>query len=215
MLLRSRGAIFGTAAVRCSHLFASAAAAWWLTSAVCIADDPPFFAALTDAMHGKGLQIDGPAGPALRSLNPHKLIFRGWSGSAHMVSWLIQAVATRQLTGIGIAAGLMFSGGSYGCFDEPPVARGSCAVCNTSSYERDANALGCSNTFAERGLSQPYCQLCCPRNFTEQFYQDNPEAYATHPPTFLVQTTVDFCSDSCAGRNYHECATTTSPFPLC
>ena len=101
-------------------------------------------------MHGKGLQIDGPAGPALRSLNPHKLIFRGWSGSAHMVSWLIQAVATRQLTGIGIAAGLMFSGGSYGCFDEPPVARGSCAACNTSSYARDANALGCSNTCTPR-----------------------------------------------------------------
>ena len=101
-------------------------------------------------MHGKGLQIDGPAGPALRSLNPRKLIFRGWSGSAHMVSWLIQAVATRQLTGIGIAAGLMFSGGSYGCFDEPPVARGSCAACNTSSYSRDANALGCSNTCTPR-----------------------------------------------------------------
>ena len=128
--MRSRGAIFGTAAVRCPHLFASAVAAWWLTSAaLCRTDDPPFFAALTDAMHGKGLQIDGPAGPALRSLNPHKLIFRGWSGSAHMVSWLIQAVATRQLTGIGIAAGLMFSGGSYGCFDEPPVARGSCGAC--------------------------------------------------------------------------------------
>ena len=148
--MRSRGVIFGTAAVRCPHLFASAAAARWLTSAVCIADDPPFFAALTDAMHGKGLQIDGPAGPALRSLNPHKLIFRGWSGSAHMVSWLIQAVATRQLTGIGIAAGLMFSGGSYGCFDEPPVARGSCGACNTSSYSRDPNALGCSNTCTPR-----------------------------------------------------------------
>ena len=60
------------------------------------------------------------------------------------------ATATRQLTGIGIAAGLMFSGGSYGCFDEPPVARGSCGACNMSSYSRDPSALGCSNTCTPR-----------------------------------------------------------------
>ena len=80
--------------------------------------DPPFFAALVDAMNGRphrsGLLplIGGAAGPMLSSLNPNKIICRGWSGSAHMVSWLIQAVATKQLTGIGIAAGLMFSGGA-------------------------------------------------------------------------------------------------------
>ena len=42
------------------------------------------------------------------------------------------------------------------------------ANCNMSEYGRDPNALGCSDTFAQRGLAQPYCQLCCPRNYTEQ-----------------------------------------------
>lgn len=120
-----------------------------------------------------------------------------------MVSWLIEAVATKKLTGIGIAAGLMFSGGSMGCFNEPPRSVGSCKVCNTSSYQRDPDALGCSNTYKERGLSQPYCQLCCPTNFTEPYYNAHPNEYPSHPPTFLTQTTVDFCSDSCAAKNYH------------
>jgi poly(3-hydroxybutyrate) depolymerase len=71
--------------------------------------------------HRSGLlpSIGGAAGPMLSSLNPNKIIFRGWSGSAHMVSWLIQAVATKQLTGIGIAAGLMFSGGVETSVFEP------------------------------------------------------------------------------------------------
>ena len=53
-------------------------------------------------------------------------------------------------------------------------------------------------------LAQPYCQLCCPTNFTEPYYNEHPAEYRSHPPTFLTQTTVDFCSDSCAAKNYHE-----------
>jgi hypothetical protein len=52
---------------------------------------------------------------------------------------------------------------------------------------------------------QPCCQYCCPQHFTEQFYSDHPQAYASHPPTFLVQhTTVDENADGCAGSNYHQ-----------
>lgn len=125
------------------------------------------------------------------------------TATLQQVSWLIEAVATKQLTGIGISAGLMFSGGSMGCFNEPPYSVGSCKACNTSTYERDPDALGCSNTFEQRGLKEPYCQLCCPTNFTEPYYNNNPAEYQSHPPTFLTQTTVDFCSDSCAAKNYH------------
>jgi hypothetical protein len=91
-----------------------------------------------------------------------------------------------------------------GCFNEPPYSVGSCKVCNTSIYNSDPNALGCSNTYRKRGLAQPYCQLCCPTNFTEPYYNEHPAEYPSHPPTFLTQTTVDFCSDSCAAKNYHE-----------
>ena len=67
-------------------------------------------------------------------------------------------------TGIGIAAGIFFSGGSYGCYNSPPFARGQCSQCNTSNYNADImTALGCSNTATARGLRQPYCQLCCPQ----------------------------------------------------
>ena len=158
--------------------------------------DPPFFAALVNAMNGR-TAIDGLAGPVLRSLNPQKIIFHGWSGAAHMVSFLIEQVATHQLPGIGIAAGVMMSGGSMACYDEPPLARGVCANCNTSdnSYMQDPAALGCSSTFAERGLSAPYCQLCCPENFTEPFYAAHPSEYRNHPPTFLTQTTIDQGAD--------------------
>ena len=97
----------------------------------------------------------------LMALDPQKLIFRGWSGSSHMVSWLIQAHATRQLPpGLGIASWLMFSGGSYQCYNSPPFSKGVCKNCNaTIEYQKDPRALGCSDTYKQRGLSEPYCQL--------------------------------------------------------
>eukprot|EP01051_Picozoa_sp_SAG22_P008888 SAG22_NODE_705_length_7772_cov_45.048742_6_plen_346_part_00 len=40
---------------------------------------------------------------------------------------------------------------------------------------------------------------------TEQYFLDHPEAYKTHPPTFLAQMrTLDINADLCASRNYHE-----------
>jgi hypothetical protein len=41
-----------------------------------------------------------------------------------------------------------------GCFNEPPYSVGSCKVCNTSIYNSDPSALGCSNTYKERGLTE-------------------------------------------------------------
>jgi len=46
---------------------------------------------------------------------------------------------------------------------------------------------------------------CCPTNFTEQYYVDHPEAYATHPPVFLTQTsTTDNHADLCACKHYYD-----------
>ena len=48
------------------------------------------------------------------------------------------------------------------------------------------------------------CRLCCPTNYTEDYYDEHPEKYPTHPPTFLIQTELDSGADSCAARHYHE-----------
>jgi hypothetical protein len=51
---------------------------------------------------------------------------------------------------------------------------------------------------------EPYCELCCPTNYTEDYYNQHPEKYSTHPPTFLIQTELDSGADSCAAKHYHE-----------
>ena len=90
--------------------------------------------------------------------------------------------------------------GTYGCFQNPPIATAQCKTCNVSS---ECLQIGCSNALVADGIT-PCCQYCCPEGFTEQHYADHPEAYASHPAAFLVQTsTLDENSDTCAARNYH------------
>jgi len=51
----------------------------------------------------------------------------------------------------------------------------------------------------------PYCGQCCPKNYTEQFYFENPARYSSHPPTLLAQTsTEDDHADLCATSNYYD-----------
>ena len=67
-------------------------------------------------------------------------------------------------------------------------------------------AFGCSTTAAQRGVvgGEPYCELCCPTNYTEDYYAQHPEKYSAHPPTFLIQTELDSGADSCAAKHYHN-----------
>jgi hypothetical protein len=136
-----------------------------------------------------------------RILDPDRLALTGYSVGAHMVSWMMQLHASGQLHGIAtVRAGVMFAGGSYRCFEKPPVAQTVCKSCNASSQCWD---FGCSSNWSR--LTAPCCQLCCPTNVTEDWYADHPEQYPEHPPTFLVQhTTVDMNSDTCAAKNYHD-----------
>ena len=100
------------------------------------------------------------------------------------------------------------AGGSYACYNNQPDAFGSCAHCQmgSPSHVNKSMLLGCSNPAAckARGLAQPFCQYCCPMNFTEQWYAENTSRYATHPHTLLGQTTLDVMADSCASVNYHN-----------
>ena len=79
------------------------------------------------------------------------------------------------------------AGGSHACYNWPGhEARSQCANCNNSqAYEKDPNAFGCSSSEAvkARGVigGEPYCELCCPENYTEDFYDENPEQYKSHP----------------------------------
>lgn len=166
-----------------------------------------------------------------------------WSGSAQMVSWLINQDARGQLPGLKVAAGIMMAGGSHACYNWPGHgAINNCAQCNMSeAYRWDPNvptgtivqqssafvilllsrccsvstgtfnfvllvqAFGCSSTAAARGVvgGQPYCELCCPTNYTEDYYAAHPDQYTKHPPTFLIQTELDSGADSCAAKHYH------------
>ena len=153
--------------------------------------DQPFFRRLAQAFGGGG---------PLAALNAQRVAFRGFSGSAQMVSWLFELSARGSLPGFNIGAGVFMAGGSYACYGSP--GRGSCAHCNSSDGTQDPAGLGCSTTAAERGLAQPYCQFCCPTNFTEEHYESH--SYASHPASFLIQTEFDSGADSCAARHYHE-----------
>ena len=51
----------------------------------------------------------------------------------------------------------------------------------------------------------PCCSFCCPANYTEQWYEDHPEDYPSHPAAFMAQlSTWDQNADLCAAKNYHE-----------
>lgn len=144
-------------------------------------------------------------------LNPAKTVLRGWSGGAQMVSWLFQVMAMDPsvFSGVNVVAGIMFSGGSYQCYNDPkdpygnpqqPI--GSCKGCTEggpSHCQGDPKCSSCSVAV------QPYCQQCCPRNYTEAYWDDHPDKYSTHPAVFLTQTsTVDNHADLCACRNYYD-----------
>ena len=103
------------------------------------------------------------AASPLSVLDPHRIAFRGWSGSAQMVSWLMNLAAKKRLPGITIAAGVMMAGGSHACYNWPGHgARNNCQHCNATqgeaAYHHDPRALGCSSTAQQRGLAQPYCE---------------------------------------------------------
>jgi hypothetical protein len=155
-------------------------------------------------------------------LNPDRLSISGYSVGAQMVSWMMQLHGTGALQadlGATLKAGALFAGGTYACYRYPPTPPpawkpppppqppgplpiNQCASCNVSN---SCMTVGCSNDVVNlTGGSQPCCSYCCPANFTEQHYADNPEDYPTHPPSFLVQhSTLDENADACASRNYH------------
>jgi hypothetical protein len=79
-----------------------------------------------------GLMRDGGMGGRL---DLSRLVFRGWSGGAHMVSWLIQVLADDRAAlgaGVEMRGAVMFSGGSYACYSDPwnaDVPVGGCVGC--------------------------------------------------------------------------------------
>ena len=80
-------------------------------------------------------------------------------------------------------------------------AKGVCAHCNATELPINEGE-GCSDDVVARG-GQLHCGYCCPDNYTEDYYHDHPGEYSSHPWTFLVQTTFDANSDSCAAKHYH------------
>ena len=83
------------------------------------------------------------AAGAFGPLDLSKVIMRGFSGGAQMVSWMIQKIAVGEIKGVGMAGGVLLSGGSYNCYQTPPLARGVCKACNTSCGHHSGQ--GCSD----------------------------------------------------------------------
>ena len=51
----------------------------------------------------------------------------------------------------------------------------------------------------------PYCGQCCPRNYTEAYFEQDRRRYAAHPAVLLAQASKsDNHADLCASRNYYE-----------
>eukprot|EP00041_Stephanoeca_diplocostata_P008930 m.133456 g.133456 ORF g.133456 m.133456 type:complete len:544 (+) comp17541_c0_seq3:216-1847(+) len=169
--------------------------------------DKDYFSTLFDAMGPSPQSAHGP----LAKLSRHKVILQGWSVGAHMVSWLIEC-SMRKYLDFTVAAGLMFSGASYACYGTDDVAVNNCVGCDMSDACNrmeapceisNASVPKCSSCNAADD-EPTCCALCCPRNYTEQYFDDYPEQYHLHPPVFLSQmSTYDINADLCATRNYH------------
>ena len=157
----------------------------------------------------------GEMGP----LDLTKILFRGWSGGAQMVSWMVQLHMTGELRKLGnganasMAGGVFTSGGSYACYPfNSSTGIGVCASCDSSPSCAGAGFngySGCSTCTKDCGEvhrnGPPCCSKCCPSNYTEQFFVDHPSEWARHPPTFLAQgSSRDGNADLCASQNYHE-----------
>lgn len=169
--------------------------------------DPPFLQKLAQ-------ELSTPAGSFKGLIDPKRVAFHGWSGSAQMVSWSFNMAASGQLPGLKVKAGVMMAGGSHACYDMPQpynmsahaIATGVCSNCNPDPackrngswpYEPDH---GCSSKLVAAG-ERPCCMFCCPDRYTERWYAEHPEDYNSHPATFLGQTEVDSGADSCAASH--------------
>ena len=142
----------------------------------------------------------------LGALDARRLVLRGWSAGAALVSWLFQVERTEGLpAGVAVKGGILLSGGSYTCYTErgagPPT---SCSDCIPGGSEESCFS-GSDPRCSSCSAGPTYCSQCCPRNFTEAYFEDHPEQYAAHPPVFLAQTsTRDAHADLCATRNYYD-----------
>jgi hypothetical protein len=170
-------------------------------------DDQPFFT------HLFAMIVAGELG----HLDASRLVVRGWSGGAHMVSWLIQVFFSKKAPmisssaadwpGVTLRGGVMLSGGSYSCYNDPSdeiVPVGSCRGCVASGAPEfcgnsDERCSSCNPAV------KPFCAQCCPTNYTEQHFADHPEDWHKHPPVFLAQTSkTDTHADLCAAKNYYD-----------
>jgi hypothetical protein len=173
---------------------------WWWDSGV----DEPFLTKVFKMMKA------GEFG----KLDTDNVVVRGWSGGAQMVSWISQVRATNTTSeftqSFKMKGGVMMSGGSYLCYNDPqdptnpPGAMpiGSCQGCTEggpSHCQDDPKCSSCDTSV------KTYCGQCCPRNFTEPYFAEDPARYKDHPPMFLGQTSkTDNHADLCACRNYYE-----------
>eukprot|EP00940_MAST-03C_sp_MAST-3C-sp2_P001925 g1925.t1 len=147
-----------------------------------------------------GPTVRGDASSILSRLDKSRMVIRGFSGGAQMVSWLIQKWAEGRLAdGVRIRGGVYLSGGSYECYNANNP-RGVCKSCNASD-SCDGPTQSCNLTAASPA---PCCSYCCPEAFAEQYYEENPAEWRNHPPAFLAQLPVDYNADLCATSNYHE-----------
>eukprot|EP01051_Picozoa_sp_SAG22_P001329 SAG22_NODE_51_length_24458_cov_19.853161_9_plen_526_part_00 len=175
---------------------------WWGTSIG--GGDQPFFAKLFPLI----------AAGKFGKLDLKRTVVRGWSGGAQMVSWLMQVAASNATAfpDMQIKGGVMLSGGSYECYNDPqdptlqppPQPVGSCASCTEGGPSHCDSTADPKCDSCTAGV-KTYCQQCCPKNFTEQHFHDKPAAYSEHPPVFLAQTSKsDNHADLCACKNYYN-----------
>ena len=144
---------------------------------------------------------DAKSNSILGRLDRSRVVVRGFSGGAQMVSWLIEKWAEGNLTqGMEIKGGVYLSGGTYACYDNDNP-RGVCRDCNQSA---ECNGLTQSCNLGNHSTSEICCDYCCPQDFAESYFDLNPDAWKHHPPAFLAQLPVDYNADLCATRNYHD-----------
>ena len=93
---------------------------------------------------------------AFGKLDPQKVILRGWSGGAQMVSWMFQVLASDKtyLPDIKVIAGVMLSGGSYTCYNDANPGEGGLPV------DPVGTCKGCTEGGPDHCQDDPLCDSC-------------------------------------------------------
>ena len=143
---------------------------WWWDSGV----DKPFLSKVFQMI----------AAGEMGKLDKDRVVIRGWSGGAQMVSWLMQVIATNKTFGdtMTMRGGVMMSGGSYNCCTRAPPVPPICRPLADHNSLVSCQSLSARNTLCSSSLCRACAQTTIRRTPRTRSPHPSPQAPAKAAP---------------------------------